>query len=90
MSDMADKVKHVTAAGQTREHACHWPGCEKQVAPAMWGCRPHWFKLPRHIRRAIWQAYEIGQEESFEVSEAYHHAARAAQDWIREHHPNGN
>ena len=44
-------------------HVCHWPGCGKrQCPPAQWGCRAHWFKLPRAIRNAIWLAYRTGQE----------------------------
>ena len=88
--DSVHKVRHVLSARQTRLHECHWPDCKQQVPPAMWGCREHWFKLPRHIRTAIWAAYRVGQEESGEVSEAYLHAARAAQDWIKEHHGNGH
>ena len=84
---MEAKVRHVRLAGQSRAHGCHWPGCEKQVPPAMWGCRAHWFKLPKHLRDAIWRAYSVGQEQRLDPSDAYLHAARAAQDWIRAHHP---
>lgn len=51
----------------------------------MWGCRPHWFALPKAIRDAIWQAYQPGQEMTLTPSRAYVEAARAAQDWIQEH-----
>lgn len=79
------KVAHVKRAGQTRDHVCHWPGCDKQVPPAMWGCKQHWFKLPKLIRDRIWRAYRVGQEESLDVSAAYFDAAEEAQAWIREH-----
>ena len=79
---ISGKAAHVRRAGQTRAHDCHWPGCGKQVPPAMWGCRPHWFRLPRPIRDAIWRAYRIGQEEDGRPSAAYVAAARAAQEWI--------
>lgn len=79
---MNSKVKHVLAAKQSRNHGCHWPGCEAQVPPAMWGCKHHWFKLPKHIRDAIWAAYRAGQEDTLTPSSAYIKAARAAQDWI--------
>lgn len=70
-------------AEQTRGHTCHWPGCSRQVPPAMWGCRPHWFALPREIRTGIWRAYQVGQEEGrAPVTKEYVKAARAAQDWI--------
>lgn len=82
--DKSEKVAHVKAARQTRYHGCHWPGCGQQVPPAMWGCRLHWFKLPKEIRNKIWLAYQIGQEEGeVEVSEQYLEAAEAAQEWIR-------
>lgn len=79
-----NKFDHVRQAPQTRNHECHWPTCKKQVPPAMWGCRRHWFMLPARIRNAIWRAYRPGQEESLDPSPAYIAAAEAAQDWIRE------
>lgn len=85
---IAEKAEHVRRAGQTRRHSCHWPGCDVQCPPAKWGCRHHWFKLPGAIRLEIWRAYRIGQEDGdAPVSERYIAAARAAQDWIAENHP---
>ena len=79
---MGTKAEHVRAAEQARPHTCHWPGCAKQVPPAMWGCRAHWFRLPQRIRDGIWRAYRPGQENDLNVSEAYIEWARAAQEWI--------
>lgn len=79
---IASKVAHVTRAGQSRKHACHWPGCSEQVPPAKWGCRVHWYRLPPAIRDAIWRAYRVGQESDGRVARDYVDAARAAQDWI--------
>lgn len=79
---MNAKAEYVRAQRQTRDHHCHWPGCAKQVPPAMWGCKAHWFRLPKHIRDAIWRAYEPGQEITQSPSRDYVVAARAAQDWI--------
>ena len=79
---MESKPNYVRRQRQTRNHACHWPGCERQVPPAMWGCKPHWFALPRHLRARIWATYEIGQEVSMTPSDAYLTAARDVQDWI--------
>ena len=87
MTTLADKVAHVRAAPQTRKHHCHWPGCTKQVPPAAWGCKPHWFKLPDEIRRRIWQTYRPGQEADSRPSKDYVDAARDAQAWILAHHP---
>ena len=77
-----NKAEYVTSQGQTRGHVCHWPGCGKQVPPAMWGCRPHWFALPRVLRDRIWDSYRPGQEKDLRVSENYFEAAKAVQDWI--------
>lgn len=82
-----NKVAYVKAQPQTRDHACHWPGCTRQVRPAMWGCPNHWYRLPSRIRTAIWRAYAPGQERTMSPSPAYINAAEAAQKWIRE---NGN
>lgn len=79
---MITKVEYVMNAEQTRDHACHWPGCITQVPPAMWGCRVHWFTLPKEIRDALWLAYEPGQEIDMQVSKEYLDAAQWAQDWI--------
>lgn len=86
---MSDKAAYVTHQQQTRAHACHWPGCQKQVPPAMWGCRAHWFSLPKSIRDRIWRAYRPGQEVDMQPSEEYLSAALEAQRWIKEHHQQG-
>ena len=84
---ISDKVAHVRRAPQVRRHHCHWPGCEKQVPPAKWGCKEHWFKLPDDLRRAIWQAYRPGQESDQQPSAEYVEVARRVQAWILAHHP---
>lgn len=82
-----DKVNHVRRARQTRGHTCHWPGCSLQVPPALWGCRRHWYMLPRYLRDKIWQEYRIGQEETLDVSGGYISVAREIQQWIAANHP---
>lgn len=84
---MSSKADYVTSQPQTRVHTCHWPGCTKQTPPAMWGCRSHWFALPKSIRDRIWQTYRPGQEVDMRPSEEYLAAAAEAQRWIKEHHP---
>lgn len=84
VSTTGDKVGYVTRQRQTRNHTCHWTGCTKQVPPAMWGCKPHWMRLPRHLRARIWETYEIGQEVSMTPSDDYLDAALAVQVWIEE------
>lgn len=75
---------HVRSARQTRPHTCHWPGCDRQVPPAMWGCKQHWFRLPRRLREKLWRAYRPGQEEDLNVSDEYFAVAGEVQQWIRD------
>ena len=63
-------------------HRCHWPGCEVEVPPAMWGCKPHWFSLPKRLRDRIWATYRRGQEVTKRPSDDYLQAAKEVQDWI--------
>lgn len=79
---ISKKVEYVKSQGQTREHHCHWPGCNKQVKPAMWGCYYHWMRLPKHFRDRIWQAYRVGQELDRSPSREYLEVAREVQEWI--------
>lgn len=89
MTTIGQKADHVRHAPQTRKHTCHWPGCEKQVPPAMWGCRTHWYKLPARLRSKIWNAYRPGQEQDGRPSRAYAEVAREVQDWIRDYAQGG-
>lgn len=41
-------------------HECPYPPCELQVADEMFACRPHWFLLPKQLRRQIWDAWDCG------------------------------
>lgn len=65
-------------------HTCHWPGCNKEVPPAMWGCKPHWFALPKYLRDKIWATYRKGQEVDKIPSAEYIVAATEVRDWILE------
>lgn len=79
---LAAKVAYVKRQGQTRNHTCHWPNCDKQVPPAKWGCKEHWRRLPYDLRVAIWHAYVPGQEINMSPSREYVEVARRVQDWI--------
>lgn len=81
---MTSKADYVRAQGQTRKHHCHWPGCDKQVPPAMWGCKGHWFTLPAGLRARVWATYRPGQEVNGTPSAAYIEVAKAVQAWIAE------
>lgn len=82
MENVSDKVKYVKAQAQTRKHECHWPGCDKQVPPAMWGCSKHWFTLPTQLRSKIWHTYRPGQEVTMTPSKEYIEIAKEVQAWI--------
>jgi hypothetical protein len=75
-------VKRAKARDEARGHRCHWPDCPRLVPPAMWGCTPHWFALPKDLRDRIWAAYRRGQEDTKAPSREYVEAARAVQEWI--------
>ena len=85
MTTIGQKADYVRRAGRTRNHECHWPGCTKQVPPAMWGCSKHWFKLPRSLRTKVWNAYRPGQEIDGSPSQEYVAIAREVQAWIADH-----
>lgn len=84
---MTGKADHVRRAGQDRRHTCHWPGCQTQVPPAMWGCKLHWFKLPKALRDKVWGAYVPGQEQRMDPSAQYIAVAHEVQAWITAHYP---
>lgn len=79
---MTVKVDYVRRQRQARDHECHWPGCKIQVPPAMWGCRAHWYRLPKALRDRVWAAYVPGQEIGMTPSEAYLDVADEVQRWI--------
>ena len=83
MTGIRNKVDYVKSQGQTRGHHCHWPLCNAQVPPAMWGCRKHWYMLPISLRNKIWATYEPGQEVSMTPSDEYLDAADEVQEWIK-------
>lgn len=59
-------------------HRCHARECEVEVPPEMLMCRTHWFRVPRHIRQAVWANYRRGQCDDKNPSEEWHEAADAA------------
>jgi hypothetical protein len=87
MNRKADYVRGAIRGGEFRGHHCHWPGCDKLVAPAAWGCKPHWYKLPPDLRRRIWRAFRPGQEQTKTPSPEYVAVARETQEWIAANHP---
>lgn len=64
-------------------HKCHWPDCNKEVPARLWGCRYHWYKLPKRLRDAIWRTYRPGQEIGKNPNQEYIEVAREVQAWCR-------
>ena len=80
------KSDYVKGQKQDRRHGCHWPDCPIQVPPAMWGCKTHWFQLPKNLRDKIWAEYVPGQERRMDPSDDYLAVAFEVQAWIKENH----
>lgn len=66
-------------------HLCHWRGCKTPVPPKLWGCKQHWFRLPKFLRDRIWATYVPGQEIRKDPTQEYLDAADQVDAWIREH-----
>lgn len=81
-----NKVAYVTErmSGPSGHHHCHWPDCNKKVPPALWGCKDHWFRLPKTLRNRIWATYRPGQEIDKNPSTEYLAVANEVQAWIME------
>jgi len=65
-------------------HKCHFPTCKIEVPPKMWGCKTHWYKLPKRLRDAIWATYVPGQEIRKDPSSEYLAVADEVQQWCLE------
>lgn len=59
-------------------HTCHATDCTTAVPPEMWGCKKHWFMVPKALRDAIWRTYRVGQCDDLNPSREYLTVARAA------------
>jgi len=45
-------------------------------------CRSCWFRVPRVIQKAVWNAYRVGQCDDMNPSERWHEAADAAIGYV--------
>lgn len=52
-------------------HTCHAHGCTKEVPPAKFACRKHWFAVRKVLRDAILREYRPGQERDKQFSARY-------------------
>lgn len=62
-------------------HRCPWPGCAVVVAADLWGCKAHWYEIPRALRQKLWAAYQSGQGVAT-ASDDYRAASAAIDAWI--------
>ena len=93
-TELEEKKRYVRAKDNDMQgkdgHLCHWPWCQEVVPPTLWGCKAHWYKLPKWLRGMIWKAYKPGQEANTNlVTDEYLKVAAKAQAWIKKHYPNG-
>jgi hypothetical protein len=49
----------------------------------MWGCKAHWFKLPKRLRDKVWATYRSGQEIHKNPSKAYMIVIGQVDEWIK-------
>ena len=63
-------------------HHCHATGCQLHVPPTIFMCKPHWFKLPKRMRDAIWATYREGQCRDWKITHEYAEAAKEAVTYI--------
>lgn len=66
-------------------HTCHWRGCRTPVPPKMWGCKAHWFTLPKLLRDRVWATYVPGQEIRKDPSPEYLDVVTQVDAWIRDY-----
>jgi hypothetical protein len=62
-------------------HHCPVPGCEAVISDDRLLCRAHWARVPRHIQRAVYAAWN-----AFQSSKGQYTAVRVAahNEWLRQ------
>lgn len=55
----------------------------------MWGCKRHWFKLPKRLRDKVWDTYKPGQEVDMSPSVEYLEVVLEVREFIKANFPNG-
>lgn len=59
-------------------HQCHAHACTAVIAPKLFMCRLHWYRLRKAMRDAIWREYRPGQEIDKSPSARYMAVQRRA------------
>ena len=68
----------VTRGSATYESSLSRDRLRRALPPEMWGCRKHWFMVPKPIRDRIWRTYRVGQCDDMNPSRGYLLAAKEA------------
>jgi len=42
----------------TDDTKCPVPGCKARHPRNLLMCKPHWFKVPKHLRDEVWDSYK--------------------------------
>ncbi len=61
-------------------HKCKWPGCETIVPDRLWGCKAHWYAIPKLLRNKIVDAETI--RNPGRAAQTYTSVACEIQAWI--------
>jgi hypothetical protein len=62
------------------ERTCRIEGCTQTHARTKFCCRAHWYRLPKHLRDAIWIAYRGHGVMSNEYMQAAENAEAFLED----------
>lgn len=66
-------------------HGCPVDGCEKRMPQQVLMCKPHWFAVPLHLRRAVTSAWQRVQRTGGDWMEpGYQRARQAAIDAVNQ------
>ena len=65
-----------------RPHPCHWPDCDIEVSPKMWGCDEHWRSLPTYLRNLVHANYVPGQEITENPTKEYMRVMGLIDEWL--------
>ena len=62
---------------------CAWPGCGVTVKRGQLCCAPHWYRVPKRLRDAIWLHY-VPRQTALTCSPEYRDALHEVLDYARQ------
>lgn len=66
----------------SHKHRCHAAGCNRNCAPRLLFCKPHWEQVPDVLKAAVWAHYRPGQEVDKVPSRTYCAVQRLAVAYV--------